>query len=302
MSKRIGKKVFVAAVPPDMSSFKENLILELEHNGYVVGGIDGNIEDADSSIEFLEQYDFAVHILSDQEKVVFPNGKGIQEQQIQYSVQHFLSRKLISDSEEEAFNIFAWHPKSRSENMFEEEHLSPHLRKIQQLEEVELLRTNFEEFKYYLFQKLKSNSSISVEEQFIKGDEGLSIYFLYDISDDQQAQKYVDYLKKRGYLVYSSQFEGEIMEIRQMHTNYLKKFDVAVIFAEKAGVNWVNMKIMDILKSPGLGREKEITGKALIMSASKAKMCPLAQRGFEIIELREDMMEDEMDNFLSRIL
>lgn len=301
MSKSSGKKAFVASVSSDMLGFRDNLILELEHNGYVVGQLDDGIDEISTSPEFLEQYNFAIHILSDREEVILPNGKGMQEQQIQYSVQHFLSRKLVSDSEEELFGVFAWHPKSRSESFFEEEYLSPHLRKIQQLEEVELLRTNFEDFKYYLFKKLEENSSIAIDEQFIKGDNNLSVYFLYDISDRLVAEKYVDYLKRRGYLVYTPQFEGEIMEIRHLHTNYLKKFDIAVIFADNAGVNWVNMKIMDILKSPGLGREKAIAGKAVFMPASKVKMCPLAQRGFDLIEFQKDQMEDQIDGFLNKI-
>jgi hypothetical protein len=302
MSRKSGKSVFVAAVSPEMSRFKENLIVELQNNGFVVGP---KVDDPDEILntpELLGDYDIAIHILSDNETIHKSTGKGIEEQQIFFSVQHYLSRKLFSDSKEEMFKIFAWHPKSRHETIFDEEHLSPHLRKIQQMEEVEFLRTGFEDFKYYLLKNLEQISPVNIDEQYIRGDNNQCIYFLFDKPDKQEATVYIEYLKKRGYVVYAPQFEGELIENRQLHTNYLKKFDLAVIFANAASVNWVNMKIMDILKSPGLGREKEIAGKAVFMPAQKAKMCPLVQRGFYVIEYKEDGAEDQIDGFLSKNL
>lgn len=300
MYRKSGMSVFVAAVSPEMSRYRDNLVIELQNNGFVAGPNHDILEDMGSFTELLEEYDIAIHLLSDNETIHKPSGKGIEEQQILFSVQHFISRKLVSDSEDEMFKIFAWHPKSRSETIFEEEHLSPHLRKIQQLEEVELLRTSFEDFKYYLFKNLERGTRFDTEEQFIKGDNNQSIYFLFDMPDVREAGVYVDYLKKRGYVVYTPQFEGDLIENRQLHTNYLKKFDLAVIFAKSASVNWVNMKIMDILKSPGLGREKEIAGKAVFMPAQKVVMCPLAQRGFEVIEYHEDQAEDQIESFLNK--
>ncbi len=302
MSRKGGKNVFVASVSPEMSRFRDNLIVELQNNGFVAGPNLDLLDDMGSMSEILGEYDIAIHILSDNETMHKPSGKGIEEQQILYSVQHFISRKLFSDAENEMFKIFAWHPKSRNETIFEEEHLSPHLRKIQQLEEVELLRTSYEDFKYYLFKNLDKSIPVGIEEQYIKGDHNQSIYFLFDMPDSLEAGTYIDHLKKRGYVVYTPQFEGDLIENRQLHTNYLKKFDLAVIFANSASVNWVNMKIMDILKAPGLGREKEIAGKAVFMPAQKVKMCPLVQQGFEVIEYRVDQAEDQIDGFLNKKL
>jgi hypothetical protein len=92
------------------------------------------------------------------------------------------------------------------------------------------------------------------------------------------------------------------MEIRQMHNNCLKNFDLAIIFANKVSSNWVNMKIMDLLKSPGLGREKEIIAKAVFLPEEKVKMCPMANRGFDIVLYDENLAEDQIDAFLNRKL
>lgn len=302
MTSKSGKNIFIASVSPEMSRYKENLITELQNNGFVVGPKEDDFGDTDNMLELLEQYDIAIHILSDNETIHTPASSRGEEQQILSSVQHYIGRKLFSDSAEELFKIFAWHPKSRNETIFEEERLSPHLRKIQQMEEVELLRTSYEDFKYHLIKSLEQSNPGSTDELFIKGDNNQSIYFLFDAPDSKEAATYIDYLKRRGYIVYMPQFEGDLIDIRQMHNTYLKKFDLAIIFANSASTNWVNMKIMDILKSPGLGREKEIAGKAVFMPLQKAKMCPLVQRGFEVIEYNEDDSEDQIDAFLSKNL
>jgi len=297
------KRVIFAAESFAMSQFKANLIKELEYNGYEVGQINSNEDEIEKIPEILDQYHAIIHLLSDEEEVILKSGKEIQEQQIQFAVQHYLSQKLISDSPEDLFKIFVWHPKSISTNLFEEEHFSPYLHKIQQLEELDFLRTNFEEFKSYLLNNLKKeNSEISDTPHYIKGDNNLSVYFLYDTSDQESAQQYLDHIQKRGYNVLSPQLEGDIMKVRQMHNSCLKKFDLSIIYAQEVSTNWVNMKIMDILKSPGLGRENEILGKAVLMPESKIGMCPLARRGFDILLTDQGSIETQIDDFLNKNL
>ncbi len=297
------RSVLIAAVSSGMAHFKENLVKELKYNGYEVGQLSNDMDEVDRMPELIEKYDVAIHMLSDQEEVQLPDGKGMEEHQVLISVQHFMSQKLLSDSSEELFKIYAWHPKSRNESIFEEENLASHLLKIQQMEEVEFLRTNFEDFKYYLLNNLDiEKPEIADDHHFIKGDNNPTIYFLYDAIDKSSAIQYQDYLKKRGYVVLSPKFEGDIMAIRQNHNSNLKNFDLAIIFAEKVSVNWVNMKIMDLMKSPGLGREKEILGKGLLMSEQKAQMCPLASRGFDLIALDEELAELKIDAFLKKNL
>jgi hypothetical protein len=297
------KRVFVAAVSSYMTPFKDNLVNELKQNGYEVAQFSGKPEEIADIPQIIEGYDVAIHLLSDGEEITDAHGKGREEQQVLFTVQHLMNQKLIAETGEDLFKVFAWHPKSRSENIFEEERLSRHLHRIQQLEEVEFLRTNFEDFKYYLLKHLEQTDDESFDaDHYIKGDRNLNLYFLYDAIDASYAVTFLDYLKKRGFTVLSPQFDGSIMEIRQMHNNCLKNFDLAIIFANKVSSNWVNMKIMDLLKSPGLGREKEIIAKAVFLPEEKVKMCPMANRGFDIVLYDENLAEDQIDAFLNRKL
>jgi len=294
-------KVFIACVAPEMKIYKENLVKELEYFGCNVRQGENCIDDIEKTRAIIEQCDVAIHILSDRDHGINSLGKGIEESQIRYSVQHYLSQKLIRDESVGDFRIYAWHLKSNSQSIYEDEKIPAHLKKIHLMEEVDLLRTNFEEFKFYLLKKMEAGTEEKVEEFYIKGSENQHIYFLYDLADKAHAEEYTNYLNKRGFSVFTPMFDADIMAVRQLHTNCLKKFDIAIIFSQHSSMNWVNMKIMDILKSPGLGREKPIAGKAIFVADQNIRTLPALSRGFEIIATDSGTIADQIEGFLKII-
>ena len=183
-----------------------------------------------------------------------------------------------------------------------EEHLSPHLIRIQQLEEVEFVRSNFENFKSYLLNQLNNQASDEPDEFYIKGNKNFKIYFIYDFSDREQAETYIDYLSQRGFKVFTPNFDSDIITSRQSHEDYLKRFDIALIFAENASTNWINMKVMDIMKAPGLGREKEITGSVILTSDSNKNSIPMLRRGFDMISTESGTVKSQVDEILHKLI
>ena len=187
MSNIRGKTVCLAEVSEKMRSYKENLIKELEYAGCIINEVSNASQDIEKAREIIGQCEIAIHILSDNDQIINSSGRGLEEQQIIYSVQHFLSQKLLSESTENEFKIFAWHQKLSTESIFEEASISSHLERIQHFEEVELLRTNFEDFKYYLLNKIVIDAEEAVDEFYIKGNNNRCIYFLYDSVDKEIA-------------------------------------------------------------------------------------------------------------------
>ena len=301
MSGHTDVHIFFAEVTDDLQDYKENLIQELKNHGCIIHQASFTSDDLDHVRQTMEQCDAAIHILSDHDYKQDASNKGREELQINCSVQHYLSQKLLSDSSEADFKIYAWHQKSSSESIFHEEKVAIHLRNIQQHEEVDLLRTNFEEFKYYLLKRIEHDAAEDLDEFYIKGNDSISIYFLHDAIDKKAAREYIDYLNVRGYTVLAPEFEGDIMTLRQAHTNYLKKFDIAIIFGKEAVSNWINMKVLDIMKSPGLGREKSILGKAICIPEQKKNSLTMAGQGFDIIEIETDAVKSQLDGFLQKV-
>ncbi len=294
-----GKRIFFADVADELIKYRDNLIKELEQVGceIVVNTSGEEIHD------LLEKSEMTIHLLSEEDRIVGDSKNfGFEEAQIRYSVQHSLSQKLVSDARDNGLKIIAWYPKNLKAGIYKEEIMPAHLKKIQQFDEVELLITNFEEFKFYLLQNLKSEESNDQDEFYIKGVNNTSIYFIYDLIDKKAAEEYTGYFGKRGFTVYTPVFSSDILQMRQAHQNNLKKFDIAIVFAAHANINWVNMKILDILKSPGLGRKKTILGKAVFITDDKKKMLTTLQRGFDFIQNKSDASFDQVELFIKNSL
>ena len=298
MSGNNNKTVFVADVSKNMLAFKENIVRELKNSGCSVKEASFNENKSDQIREIIEQCDITLHILSDDDFDLDDSGRGGEELQIGYAVQQYLSLKLVSNSSDSRFKIYAWHAKSSSANIFNEERIPKHLRKIQQLEEVDLIRTNFEDFKYYLLKEIEDEPADKLSEFYIKGNSNLSIYLLFDVLDKEDAEVYVEYLKKRGYAVLTPIFDEDIKVVRKRHSSNLKSCDIAIVLSRKSHANWIIMKIMDILKAPGLGRDKKIKGKAVFLTDLQRKALPPISKGFKLISIESGTPKDHIENFM----
>jgi len=292
--------VFIANVSPEMEKYKDNLVSELKNYGCEVIHLDEPLSD-DNLTSLLEDCNLTVHILSDNDSSIGKNKKGLEEEQLILAVNHCVGRKLMAGFEEEPFKVFAWHPKPISESIYEEERLSPYLLRVQQFEEAELLRTTYEDFKSYLVRKIETPKVYAPDVHFIKGDPNLSIFFIYDPVDKTQATQYIEFIKRRGFSVLSPKLEGDILQVRRDYNDSLKLFDVAIIFGEKVSTNWINMKLMDILKSPGMGREKDIVARAVMITSEKIVHCPLIARGFDTIESEKNDFSVGLESYLKSL-
>ena len=292
-----GKKVFIAEVSDEMQGYKMNLIKELEYNNCEVRQISPGPSFEENYLEMIEQCDIAIHLLSFEDKHFDSGDKGLEEQQIEYSLQHLRRAEILKDSPETPFSIYAWLPRSPGHGFWSSDTSPPHINRIRQLEGLDLLQMNFEEFKQYIIAKIHEEEK-KEDDYFIKGNQEKSIYFIYDQVDGEAAGKYTSYLSRRGFRVLKPTFKGDVLEIRREHHNSLKKFDIAIIFADKASATWANMKIMDILKARGLGREKPILEKAIITTEEKRSSIPLIRQGFTYIPLAGENLKGFIEDFL----
>jgi hypothetical protein len=290
--------VFFADVSDSMRKYKEILVTELTSAGCIVKEAPKNLQDFS---EVLIQCDLAVHLLSDKDSKPDSHGKGFEESQVYLSVQRHLSQKLFAEFPENQFKIYAWYPKVKNGNFYKEDKVPSHLKKIEQLDEVELLRTGFEDFKFYLLRKIKSEQSEDLNEFYIKGANNRSIYFMYDVVDKFHADKYISQLTHRGFTLYTPSFDTDIITARQSHEKSLKKLDIAVVFAREASLNWINMKIVDLLKIPGLGRAREILETGIISTPEKLnQMNPMARK-FKLISIEDGNVKEQLEELLNDI-
>lgn len=153
-------------------------------------------------------------------------------------------------------------------------------RDVTALEGAEVLQTPLEDFKNIMREEIFSNESFGEQEEqtFHLDKNKLNVYFIYDKIDKKSISPIIKLLVKEGLNVIEPDFDKSLLEVRKGHLEKLKQLDLAIVFQEKVNTNWVRMKLLDLLKAPGLGRIKPIVGKAIIAGKD--------------IELTKDNFED----------
>ena len=127
-------------------------------------------------------------------------------------------------------------------------------------EGAEILQNPLEDFKNIMREELIESQDRNIAES----TNSKSIYLVHDRIDLAEVAPIRDVLEKSGFKVLIPAFEGELLDVRKKHIDNLRNFDGAIIFKGKVNDQWVRMKILDLLKAPGFGRNKPIQGKALV--------------------------------------
>jgi len=124
----------------------------------------------------------------------------------------------------------------------------------------EILQNPLEDFKNIMRDELIESQDRNTAES----SSSKSIYLVHDRIDLAEVEPIRDVLVKSGFKVLIPAFEGELLDVRKKHIDNLRNFDGAIIYKGKVNDQWVRMKILDLLKAPGFGRNKPIQGKALV--------------------------------------
>ena len=61
-------------------------------------------------------------------------------------------------------------------------------------------------------------------------------------------------------------FDGEEADIKQAHIEKMIHCDAVLIYYGNADRSWVDMKLMNLMKAPGYGRENPFTAKTVYLA------------------------------------
>jgi Domain of unknown function (DUF4062) len=160
------------------------------------------------------------------------------------------------------------------------------------LDGAEIFQIPLEDFKNTLREELfdKSDDSDALDNLISLDDKKLNVYLIYDKIDQDEAIGVSKELIKAGLNVMHTEFVENILATRKLHNQKLKLLDIGIVFKGKVNDNWVRMKLLDLLKAPGLGRKKPILGKAII-GGMGIEMAKDAYDDFDIEVLSVDKKE-----------
>ena len=102
-----------------------------------------------------------------------------------------------------------------------------------------------------------------------KTDSSKIIYLILDKEDIEEGQVIAKALKKKGFRVVQPIFEGELVDVRYIHQENLKRCDAAIIYFGNTSEAWIKTKLQDLMKSPGFGRVKKMIAKAVYFRDEK---------------------------------
>ncbi|MFT6868067.1 MAG: putative DNA-binding transcriptional regulator [Cyclobacteriaceae bacterium] len=142
------------------------------------------------------------------------------------------------------------------------------------LEEAEVLQITLPELKSIIREELVTGGRFNTKRE-IKGynipeeDGSRVIYLMADKSDKKDSISLKEYLEKSGYKVIMPSFEGDLVDIRYIHQENLRRCDATIIYFGKSTESWIKTKLQDLLKAPGFGREKKLLAKAVYFQGQK---------------------------------
>ncbi len=142
------------------------------------------------------------------------------------------------------------------------------------LEEAEVLQITLPELKSIIREELitggRFNTKREIKGYNLQAEDGVQvIYLMTDKKDKKDSTILKEYLEKAGFRVVMSSFEGDLVDIRYIHQENLRRCDASIIYFGNSTEAWIKTKLQDLLKAPGFGREKKLLAKAVYFNGKK---------------------------------
>lgn len=143
------------------------------------------------------------------------------------------------------------------------------------LEEAEVLQIQLQELKTIIREELVTGGRFNARrgikglDQEKKDKQTKMIYLIADKRDVNDIEHIESYLKDKGFNVVSPSYEGDLVDLRYIHQENLRRCDASIIYYGQSSEDWIKTKLQDLLKAPGFGREKPLTAKAVYFNGKK---------------------------------
>ena len=260
------RTIYLAETGHDLSIQRNIIRRELQRHGYLV--LPGQLlptrtEELERIVrKDLEECSLSIHLIGSAYGEI-PEGsdRSVVDIQNKLAAEH----AVIKRSRKEEFSRLIWiAPNLRNASDKQKTFIDSLRRDIEAQEGAEILQNPLEDFKNIMREELLTAQNRTADLV----TSGKTIYLMHDKVDHQEVLPLVDVIQKSGFEVVFPAFEGDLMEVRKKHIENLKNFDAAIIYKGKVNDQWVRMKVLDLLKAPGFGRNKPIRGKAIVSETS----------------------------------
>ncbi len=136
------------------------------------------------------------------------------------------------------------------------------------LDEAEVLQIPLQELKTIIREELVTGGRFKTKESKLAdevSDTGNVIYVIFDKTDKEKSKPIIEYLNAKGFDVVTSLYEGDLVDLRYLHQENLRRCDASLIYYGGSSKEWIKTKLQDILKAPGFGRVKPLKATAVYL-------------------------------------
>ena len=265
-----GNLIYLAQASADMRRNRNILRRELLEYGFeVVPDSDLKFRKSDlkSYIQNLvDKSRLVIHLLGNTYgESMKDTGYSLAEVQVQYITEYLEAIENDPVHAEKELERFVWiDPEFNPLDSQQEEFINQIKRNIENLHRTEIIQTPLELFKTLVINKLRrSPAGSSILEKEIPAQSGL-IYILHAADDQEEAAELARGLSKGNLVAGMLDYGKEQKSLLNDHKAYLKECNAAVIYYGIPNRPWLQSKVMDLLKAPGLGRNRSLDARQIL--------------------------------------
>lgn len=279
------KTVYLASTGMDMVIHRDIIKRELIRHGYKVlpdHSLPKEAKALDRMVrEDLDRCRLSIHLVGE-DYGYKPKGSELSVVDIQnrtasdHTHQMVENNKKAKDGDKKLFSRLVWvSPDLKNVTERQKIFIEDLKSDAASLEEAEVLQISLQELKAIIREELVTGGRFNTRrdikglETQAKDDKTKMIYLIADKRDVSEIDDIEAYLKKQGFNVVSPTYEGDLVDLRYIHQENLRRCDASIIYFGQATEEWIKTKLQDLLKAPGFGREKPLTAKAVYFMGQK---------------------------------
>lgn len=302
----IKPKIYVAETSSDQNYNRHTIIRELIHQGFHIvpeRSLPANMLQCTEEVQnSMSSSVLSIHIIGNNYAPLLEN---IEVSMVELQNDIFSEVVAEVEAQNKTINRLVWIPpniKPKSEK--QRHYIENFKRNIELLKNTEIIQTPIEVFKSIIQKKVnvilnKEDSLIenNLEYDSIKN----SVYVIHNGSNVNRINEIIAELNKQNLNVLHTKLHKNKIELIKEHHRNLTVCDALLIIYSSDNEQWLDSKLSDVIKSPGIGRKKQYLSKAVLIDIDKEPGTEKKLVGLQVINGCKKNPSDCLKTFIEKI-
>jgi class 3 adenylate cyclase len=259
------QKIFLAPTTSELTKEYDTVKRELKEHGYHVVPdypLPLSVNELNKSLEeMITDCVTSIHLMGHNYGLI-PEGSSS-------SIGEILLR-FTAEKSSQGLKRFIWSPRdfadgeTKQVELLEKIQEDPALHSAAELIEGSITTLKRDIFRVIEEQKKKSEQDANAEIKTVTDSK--LIYLICEQRDEEAVEALEDYLFKEGLEVCLPAFDGDEADVKALHQENLINCSGALVYYGAAPRAWVDIKLRDLIKAVGYGRENPIENQAVFIA------------------------------------